>query len=283
MTKTQDEAVEQRLGPYTVTAATTYGPRITGLRRDDGPQILAELGPEVRIQEHWTFLFRGGHRLWAAPEVAETTYAPDDHDCDVEAGPQHLTVRGPVDQAGFARCIEVSPAGDDLIVDHTLFWAGIGQATTAPWAITQLPLGGRAILPLHGRETPHQANRSLILWPYSRLDDHRVQSYSSGLVITAEPGVALKFGSGPEPGWLGYLLDGWLFSKQVPRAREEGYVDLGAVGQVFVNESFCELESVGAPAVLQSGETLSHRERWRVDKCSDLSTAIELLERETTS
>jgi hypothetical protein len=53
--------VHQRLGPYEVVAAVGFGPRVTGLTGNGSGQLLARLGPEVRIDnpESGTYVFRG--------------------------------------------------------------------------------------------------------------------------------------------------------------------------------------------------------------------------------
>ena len=55
------------------------------LRRDNGPELFAQLGEDVVIDHPGSGIYRfhGGHRLWAAPEVPAITYASDDHPCVV--------------------------------------------------------------------------------------------------------------------------------------------------------------------------------------------------------
>ena len=93
-------------------------------------------------------------------------------------------------------------------------------------------------------------------------------------MITAAAGPRLKLGSGPAPGRLGYLLDGHLFTKAVTAAGDgERRPDRGAVGQVFVDDRFCELESVGPLTDLEPGATGSLVERWELAPCRDLAEA----------
>ena len=49
----------------------------------------ATLGDDVVIRhpDSGVYRMRGGHRLWAAPEVPAVTYSPDDHRCEVVADP----------------------------------------------------------------------------------------------------------------------------------------------------------------------------------------------------
>jgi hypothetical protein len=272
------EAAHARVGPYDLTAAMGFGPRILGLRSVDSPQLFTSLGDEINIETPGlgTYTFRGGHRLWVSPEQEEISYAPDDRPCTVTTGDGILTISGPQDAAGFQKTIETRWHEGQLLVDHMLRWQGDGPVEVASWGITQLPLGGVAILPVLGRDpgTSAQANRSLILWPYSRLDDQRITWRERVVLIRGLSGPQLKLGSGPAPGRLGYWRDGFLFVKTLPEIPDRGRPDRGAVAQVYVNEHFCELESVGSITRLEPGEVVGHREVWRVDECADVTSAV---------
>lgn len=271
--------VHHRLGQYELIAATRYGPRIIGLRLKDGPQMLARLGPNVRIEHpaSGVYTFRGGHRLWAAPEVPKITYAAEDEPCDVTAGPDRLKITGPVDAAGLAKQLEVSWDGSRLVVRHRLSRAEGAPIQVSPWAITQLPLGGVAIMPVRGASSapPLQADRSLVVWPYTKLDDARLTLNSTSALIHATSGPPLKLGTGPSPAKLGYIRAGHLFVKEFDNDEDGLVPDRGAVGQVFVNEDFCELESIGPITTLDAGSEAWHTESWEVIQCDQADAAIE--------
>lgn len=267
------------LGSYEVTVPTRFGPRLLGLKADGSSELLVRLDPEVTIDggERGTFHFRGGHRLWVSPERPELTYAPDDEPCTVSYENGVLRVVGPTDRVGFKKEIDVRSGEEGLVVDHALTWDGVGSVTAGAWAITQFPLGGTALLPVGARadSSPLQADRSLVLWPYTDLADPRLSFGPGAAVVQARRGVRFKLGSSPVPGRLGYLRDGWLFTKTVEAVTDGDYPDRGAVGQVFVNDEFCELESLGPLAEMQPGDTLHHREVWQVGECPGVDSALE--------
>ena len=274
------DPVSISLGPYLLQVATDFGPRIVGFRRDGGPEMFARLGPGVVIDrpDSGIYRFRGGHRLWAAPEVPSITYAPDDEACAVTEMTGDVTgvnTLGRPDRAGLAKGIDVIADDGSLLVDHVLTNAGSAPIQVAPWAITQLRLGGTAIIPIDGKTDPDrlQANASLVLWPYTDLGDPRVTWRQGGLMVRAEAGPAFKIGAGPDPGRLGYLLDGHLFTKTVEPAREGRFADRGAVGQFYLGDAFCELETVGPLVNLQPEEETSHREVWAMGACDDQDAA----------
>jgi hypothetical protein len=266
------------LGPYGLEVATTFGPRITGLAREGGPQILARLPDTVLEHPGGTYRFEGGHRLWVSPEVPEITYADDAHHCEVVHGGDRASIAAPPDSAGVSKRIVVTLDGDGLTVTHEVGRPGAGPSL-APWAITQFPLGGTAFLPLGGNDdTGAAANRYLVMWPYGSIEDPRVAVGDRVVQVIAAEGSPIKYGTGPDPGRLGYLRDGTLFVKEIEPAGERDVPDFGAVGQVYVGQGFCELESVGARSDLSAGDTATLVERWWVRDCPDLDAALMMLE-----
>lgn len=271
--------INLEIGPYSVAAATTFGPRLVSLRYRNGPELFAQLPDDVMIThpDSGTYRFRGGHRLWAAPEVPAITYASDDHPCEVTNGDNLLVVTAPVDPAGLIKGMSVSLEGVRLFVDHHLANGGLRPISVALWGITQFRLGGVAVIPIGTGivHDPLQADSSLVIWPYTDLTDPRLSWRRQAAIIECTTGPAFKVGSGPDPGRIGYLIDRHLFIKEVLPAGMGTYVDRGAVAQMYVKDSFCELESVGPVALLDPGSSVSHREVWEVTECADLATAYD--------
>lgn len=272
-------AVELSIGPYRIATTANYGPRIVGVWRGESPDMLARLPKHLGIElpGGGIYRFRGGHRLWAAPEVPAVTYAQDDRRCEVTTTANGLNINAPADAAGLAKEIRVGLIDDALVVDHRLTNDGISDVMVAAWGITQFQLGGTAVLPIGGTlpSTGPQADRSVVVWPYTDMTDRRLSWMDRGVLVDASPGPKLKIGSGPRPVRLGYLMDGYLFTKTIPSAGEGDYPDRGAVGQIFVNEHFCELESVGPVRTLSPGSSISTRERSEITECADLPTACD--------
>ena len=273
--------IDIELGEYRIKTTGSYGPRIVGTRREGSPEMLARLSDDVAIDldEGGAYRFHGGHRLWAAPETPAITYAPDDHRCEMTESGEGLTITAPPDRAGLAKELRITADEDALVIDHTITNAGSFDIALAPWGITQFPLGGTALVPFGGAgsSTDPQADHNMALWPYTDLSDDRLTWTKTAVLVEASPGEKLKIGSGPDPGHLGYFYDGYLFTKKVTPAGEADYPDFGAVGQVFVNEDFCELESVGPIETLSRGSSASLQETWMISECSDIETAGRLV------
>jgi hypothetical protein len=233
--------------------------------------VLAELGPEVAIPRRGgpPYRFRGGHRLWASPEMANVTYALEDHGCEVTGDDGSIVVSAPADAAGVSKEVEVTLDGDELVVEHRLVTDS--PEALAAWGITQFPMGGTALLSMRGSGTAPLPDRSIVLWPYTSPDDPRLTLARDVALIAAAPGDPLKLGVGPGPRRLGYLRDGSLFVKDVGPAHD--VPDRGAVAQVYVGQGFCELEGLGGRPDPDGDGVATMTERWALVECPDLGTA----------
>ena len=262
--------MEMRCGDLTATFADT-GPRITGLRVDDGENLFVELpGLVIERPGGAPFTFLGGHRLWLAPEVPEITYQPDDDPVKVTNETGHCRVRGEPDPNGIVREIDVSCGRIDgsIVVDHRVINVGDSPIETAVWAITQFPADGSAILPLGAEPVDgggYQANRSVILWPYSNPGADGFRWSRDAVVVGGSSGPKQKVGVENTNGWVAYQRGSMLFAKwAAPHDADDQYVDRGASVQVYRDHRFIELETLSPIRRLERGDALHHREIWRV-------------------
>jgi hypothetical protein len=218
-----------------------------------------------------TYHPHGGHRLWRSPEYPEVTYLPDDQPPQVEALPDGVRITGVPDFIhGLCKTMEVrlDPAGPRVTVDHTITNLGAQAVEIAPWAITQLEPGGWAVAP----NTPPRLNtntylpdRSLALWPYTRLDDPRLRFMDDLVLVQADATVSpFKIGLRSNAGWLGYYNGGVFFRKQAQPDWGQPYPDFGCNLEVYADNRFLELETLGPLAPLAPGGSLSHRETWQI-------------------
>lgn len=256
-------------GDVAVIVTISTGPRILGLLVD-GVNLFAVL-PDATLDgpDGERFRFLGGHRLWVAPEVPSITYRSDDRACSVTELEDGVIVEAPPDGSQLARSIAVRRDPPGWIVDHVVRNASPSSMTIAPWAITQLRTGGEAILPIAPREEGPQADRSLVLWPYTDLGDPRIGFGRDEVRIDASrSGPPLKLGAAPSDGRVGYELGTHHrtqhFEKRIDVDPTATYADRGAAVQVFVCDEFCELETLGPLEAVPPGGTVSHREHWLV-------------------
>jgi hypothetical protein len=245
---------------------TSVGPRILGLLVG-GDNVLAVLpGAAIARPDGEPLRLLGGHRLWAAPEVPRITYAPDVAPCTTIATDDGVRVEAPADDAGLTKTIDVRPTGDGWIVDHEIRNTADAPIALAPWAITQFPLGGVVVAPASTDATGPQADRSLVLWPYTDPADPRLRLLRDELRVDASSGPRLKVGLAPGRGRVAYERAGLRFEKEAVVDPDASYPDRGAAIQVFVGDGFCELETLGPLRALTPGDVAQHRERWIVGR-----------------
>jgi hypothetical protein len=252
-------------GDVALVVTISTGPRILGLLVD-GVNLFAVL-PDATLEgpDGERFRFLGGHRLWVAPEVPSITYRSDDRACSVTELEDGVRVEAPEDGAQLAKSIAARRDSPGWIVDHVVRNASKRSMTLAPWAITQLRTGGEALLPISPREEGPQADRSLVLWPYSDLADPRIGfGHDEVRIDAARSGPPLKLGAAPSDGRVGYRFRNYHFEKRIDVNPDATYPDRGAAVQVYLCDEFCELETLGPLEAVPPGGAVTHREHWLV-------------------
>jgi hypothetical protein len=265
----------------TLWVTESIGPRIIGLALQGGDNLFAEL-PDVTLD--WpaggTFFFRGGHRLWYAPEDPRCTYIPDDAPVTITEFESGILVTQPVEaQTGIQKSLTITLPGHDarVIVDHTLANRGAASVELAPWAITQLRPGGVAILPQPSEPADEHGllpNRHITLWPYTSINSPHITWGDRFVFVRAvmRDG-ALKIGFPNPAGWLAYAVDDTLFVKRAAYEPDADYFDRGSSSECYCNPHFLELETLGPRTRLAPGRSTTHREKWTLcaGKCFHLT------------
>jgi hypothetical protein len=257
---------------------STGGPRLVGLHLSGSQENLLAEAPDIVWQTpHGPYYMLGGHRLWVAPESPDYTAIPDDHGLgftqvgDVPGLGVRLTQPpDPVTQIERSIEVRLDPDKPALTLVHVLTNTGSRSFTCAAWGITQLRMGGIALLP--STTNPVDAygllpNRNLVLWPYTRLDDPRLKITPLGCLLYGSPlPYACKIGTFSHLGWLGYFLKNCLFIKYFTPSPDLVHTDQHCNAEMYVKDSFIELESLSPIATLQPGANLTHVERWEVHR-----------------
>lgn len=270
------EAVRLDADDASLIAATSVGPRILGLLGPNGENALAEL-PDLTLPcpgSDPCHLY-GGHRLWAAPEDPRVTYRPEDAAVEVEEVADGLRLTGPVDAvAQTQRDITIQALGPRRFsLAHRVVNRAEHTQGLAPWAITMFPVGGRAWLPLLTEpfdEGGFQAQRNIVLWPYSRLADPRLSVSESMIEVRTDsaeptgPDDRVKVGTSSRRGWIAHWRDGTLLVKRSFHEEQLPYADMGASAQVYAGADFVELETLGSLGDVSPGEAAIHVEEWEV-------------------
>jgi hypothetical protein len=108
-------------------------------------------------------------------------------------------------------------------------------------------------------------NRTFSLWSYSRWEDPRLKLGDEFITVNANGTKSpFKLGYFNPHGWLGYVFEDTFFVKRWGVRRGEEYPDQGCNAEVYTNDRFIELESLGALVDLKPQEEIVHTETWEV-------------------
>lgn len=268
-----------RNGYVELRVVTDVGPRIMDFRRSGGDNILYVRAAEAGRSGESTWVFRGGWRLWVAPERRETTYVPDNEPCLAEIVGDRLVVQGPEQRAaGIQKFVEVSLAAGEPRARLKTRIRNIGSFSVryAAWSLPVLRPGGRAFLPLDvGPKESFDAVRRYILWSYTLFHDprylwgdalveidHRKVRAPAVPASTGRRPDESKIGTDSRQGWAGYLLGQDLFLKRFPARAPGEYPDGGATTEVYSSHEFLELENLGPLTTIGPGEEIVTPEDW---------------------
>jgi hypothetical protein len=246
------------------------GPRIVRLSAFGKENLFADIPTKVNTP-YGDFLFRGGHRLWHAPEIMPRTYIPDNDGLTIEELTDGIRLMGsPEVGTGITKTIEIhlSVDQDAVTLKHILRNDSLWQVELAPWALTMFRLGGTVILPQpvgNADQNGLMNNRILALWPYAHINDPRLVLRDDFILINAVPGLSpFKLGYYNPLGWMAYWLDGILFRKTFSVSSGAAYPDGGCNTESYCDDWFVELESLGPLVRLETGETVNLTEKWEV-------------------
>ena len=250
----------------------SVGPRIIGLALRGGESLFAVLPDDkTECPGVGTFSFRGGHRLWYAPEDLRITYIPDDDPVGIDKAQNGLVVTQPIQALTcIQKSLVITLPGPDarVVVDHTLHNRGRTPVELAPWAITQLKPGGVAVLPQATALADEHGllpNRRLVLWPYTQINSPHVTWGDRYVFVEAAlRDGAFKVGFPNPVGWLAYALGDTLFVKHAAYQPQATYFDWQSSSECYCNPRFLEVETLGPRTTLSPGESVSHRETWAV-------------------
>jgi hypothetical protein len=269
-------------GTVELIATTDVGPRIIRFGLVGKDNEFFEDPQQMGKTNSSEWLAFGGHRLWVAPEAKPRSYFPDSQ--PVKSVQQAGTLRliQPVESSnGMQKEIEITlaPSGSHVTVLHRLTNHNLWDVDVAPWALTVMHPGGKAIFPQEPYsphpdipDTPGQVidkrfylpTRTLVLWSYTNLHDPRWVFTDKYLLLKQDAAATRpqKIGLSNRQNWAAYLRGGHLFVKKTTYQEGATYPDHGCNFETFTNAAMLELESVGPLAKLPPEGSLTHQEDW---------------------
>jgi hypothetical protein len=211
------------------------------------------------------------HRLWHAPEAHPRSYITDADPVEVKQHDTYIRFTKPVEkETGIQKEMDIplSPEKNHISVVHRMYNRGLWPVELAPWAISAMAAGGKAIIPLPPRRKSSLQNllpTSLItVWEYSDLADPRLKIGRRSIMLRQDKNAAdpLKIGGMASDGWAAYWNNGHLFVKTFDYKNGAAYPDMGSAAEVYSGKGNLELETLAPLKLLRPGESVEHIESW---------------------
>lgn len=207
---------------------------------------------------------RGGHRFWLAPE-SDDSYAPDNDPITYEILSDGVCFTQKADEIlQVQKSLVITFCDGEIRLEHKIVNLANEPKTWALWGVNTLD-GGEAEIPFPsvGGYSPY---RTVSLWSDTDLRDPRLHFRRDGLTAkhVAIPGYC-KLGLGlAEPPVVLYSK-GQRLEIGFGVLRGEDYPDKGCNFELYMNDLFMELETLGVRCCLNPGEQASHIETWKIE------------------
>jgi len=270
-------------GEVELIVTSDIGPRIMRYGFVGGQNLFKEYPETLGKSGEAVWQLRGGHRIWAAPEDAVRTYAPDNGPVDIKVQNGVLTATEPVEAlTGFEKQLEITLAahGSAVTVRHRIRNAAKKAQDVAPWALTMMAQNGIGItgFPPRGKHPDVlPPTNPLIMWAFTDFTDPRLVLTKKYLTLRQDPAntTPQKVGHFNKDTWAAYLLGGDLFLKRSKAEPGRPYPDLGCSFEIFTRNDMLEMETLGPIEHLQPGASLTHVESWSLHRGVKLRQIID--------
>jgi hypothetical protein len=248
------------------------GPRVIRFGVPGGENLFKEFDEMMGRTDDDEWLIYGGHRFWHAPEEKPRTYYPDNAPVEVREAEGVVRLLQPVETTtGIRKEIDIAldPKAARVKLTHRLINESLWAVELAPWALTVLDAGGKAIIPFPPRgshETTLLPTNTMTVWAYTDMSDPR-WTWGQKYIMLKQDAKAKhpqKIGVMVPDGWVACAIKGQLFVKTFTHQAGARYPDWGCSAETFTNNRMIELETLGPLTCLPPGGVVEHVEEWRL-------------------
>lgn len=265
-------------GGKTMLVTVDIGPRIIFYGFDNGENIFFEdINDNINrdseyirkyLKDKGIWHIYGGHRIWKSPEY-EDSYYPDNSPVKVfELSNGVSFVSDTESTTGLQKILNIyMDDNGNATIDHMFINQGKHKTSKiALWTLSVMDKGAKAEIPLSTKDTGLLANRNLVLWSYTDLNDKRLEIQNDKITVTQSAVVdkAFKIGSYVEKQVKVYIKD-MLFTKDFDR-KSGDYADFHCNVECYTNQHMLEIESLSSLESLEIGQSLIHTEHWTLTK-----------------
>ncbi|MEJ7749641.1 MAG: hypothetical protein WKF56_10080 [Candidatus Limnocylindrales bacterium] len=217
----------------------------------------------------------GGHRLWQAPEAWPATYTPENDPIAHTWDGTSLTLNTLDRVNAVEKSMRLTLAASEPSVEvvHRLVNRAHEAVELAPWALSVMAPGGRAVFPQEDYR-PHpewlDPARPIVLWRFTDMSDPRWIWGRRYIQLRQDPSATTKQKAGflNTKGWAAYLLGADVFIKRFDHEAGAIYPDFGCNTETYTDAAMLEVETLGPLVRLLPGEHVNHVERWSLHKAT---------------
>jgi hypothetical protein len=260
-------------GEIELVATTDIGPRIIRLGFVGGQNLFKNYADTLGRTGDTEWHNYGGHRLWHAPEVFPRTYAPDNDPVEYVWEGTTLVLRNSERENALDKEMRVtlSPTSPCVEVAHRIVNRGPWPVDLAPWTLSVMAPGGRAVYPQEDFR-PHPdvlaPARPLVLWHFTDMSDPRWTWGRRYIQLRQDPAAITKQKVGflNRQGWAAYLLKGEALIFRYADDPGATYADMGCNTETYTDPDMLEVETLGPWTKLKPGDGVGHDEFWTLAK-----------------
>ncbi|MDP4181555.1 MAG: hypothetical protein Q8942_10720, partial [Bacillota bacterium] len=258
-------------GEVSLVVTVDFGPRIIRYGFVDGKNELCENSDVTLDSQYGEWKLKGGHRLWHSPESLPRTYIADNKPVRFEIIENGVRVTQEIEpwvQIQKQLEITLEPDSNKAQIIEKLTNLNAWPVELAVWSLTVMAPGGKEIIPLSKKATGLLPNRSIVLWPYARINDERVTWLDQYVLLDIKPAKdeAFKIGTNNEDGWAAYLNEKNLFIKKYKHEDGKSYPDSGSSYETYTNGNMAEMEILSPLEKLEPGSAATLTETWELKK-----------------
>lgn len=248
---------------------TDVGPRIVKYATIGGENHMCNFADQMGKSGGSEWRSYGGHRLWHSPEMRIRTYDPDNGPVAydwIENGVKLTAPVNPDTQIAKIMTITLDEDTSKVRITHEIVNHGWWEIELAVWCITVMAPGGVCIVKQCQTDTDLLPNRTLTLWPYSRMNDPRFTWGDRYIALNQDctAKTPCKFGYFDEYGFAAYFNHGQLFVKRFEAEPELPYPDWNCNFEAYTNAEMLECESLSPLQVLAHEERAVYDEEWEL-------------------
>lgn len=268
-------------------ATTDVGPRIIRYGFPGEDNLFAEFEDQIGKTGGDEWRIYGGHRLWHAPEAKPRCYYPDNTPIQATVEGNTLKLVQPTEPTtGLQKEIEVTldDTGSHVTVLHRIRNNGLFPVEFAPWALSVMNKGGKAVFPREPYRPHPEALlpvSPMVVWAYTNLADPRWYWGRKYITLKQDPNNSepQKLGLGNTQGWMAYQRGNHLFLKRYIYRRNVQYPDMGCCMETFTNADMLELETLGPLSKVEPGDAVEHVEHWFLYKGVNIGETEDSMDR----